>query len=379
MSRSIVVLESTREREPSAVARAIATALATSDEPESKGGGVPLGEDAVIHNAHAAVCLDADSLDRAREAGVPFCVAVLPGFGISWDGPLEEADRVFVAHESIARELATRGVPEKRIEVVGPIVPGAVTADRAAARTAAKLEGDDKLVLVPAPVLEEEGIEAVLLQLGLVSGAVAFLFDVERDAALASALREKAPVHGIEAWMFADDPERYWGAADLVLALATGEDVSRALALGTPLAIMPSIARSGETARKALASANVATPVDSLATLSVAIERALDPAVLEERRSAIAGLDVSASPERLADALERARAEHAATQHAPRGLPHGLEHISSRDASPRSAAKAEPKGARGEPGEKAAEAKKTEDDLEARVERDLQELKKRLK
>lgn len=378
MSRSIVVLESTRKHEPSAVARAIATALTTSEEPNPKGTGVPLGEDAVIHNAHAAVCLDADSLDRAREAGVPFCVAVLPGFGIAWDGQLEEADRVFVAHESIARELGSRGVPSDRIEVVGPIVPDAAAVDHAAARATAKIEGDDRLVLVPAAVLEEEGLEAVLLQLGLVSGKVAFLFDVEHDAALASALREKSPVHAIEAWMFADEPERYWAAADLVLALATGDDVSRALALGVPLAVMPSIARSGETARKALASAKVATPVDSLATLSVAIERALEPAVLEARRSAIAGLDAAGSPKRLADALEKARAEHAAKSHAPRGLPHGLEHISSREGSARSTAKADlspaqPRDAGG------AEPKKVDDDLEARVERDLQELKKRLK
>jgi hypothetical protein len=372
MSRSIVVLESRRDPTPSAIARAIAGALTTSEGPDPAVGG-SRGDHAVIHGAHAAVCLDGASLDRAREAGVPFCVAVLPGFSISWDGPLGEADRVFVAHEAIAAELSARGVPSKLVEVVGPIVPDATSdaPDRVAARASAKLEDAAKLVLVPAAVIEEEGVEAVLLQLGLVAGEVGFLFDVDKDAALASLLRDKAQVHAIEAWMFADEPgsDRFWRAADVALALATGDEIAYALASGVPVIAMPSAARSGDVARRALAVAGLATNADSLATLSVAIDRALEPSGLEARRAAIAALDVAASPKRLAAALEKARADHEAAIHAPRGLPHGLERISSRTGE-------KPRPVDDKPDEPRT---KDTDDFEARVERELQELKKRLK
>jgi len=292
---------------------------------------------------------------------------VFPGFDAGWAGDFSEADLVLVAHESLVGAVVRRGASREDVVVVGPVPPvGYVPAkDRGALRAEVGVDHDGSLVLVPSAVLEEEGTEAILIQLALASPNVAFLFDVDSDPDVAEELRRVVPTHGLTAWMFADerDSVRFWQIADVVIARARGHEVARALGVGAPLVLLPP-GRSDATAARAIEAAGIGRDADVLATLAVTIDAAVEPDALRDGRDAIAALSVGASAERLSEAVRGAWKRRSTTGRAapPRGLPHGLEPLpASRERSPHRSS-----------------LPPADDDLEARIDRELAELKKRL-
>jgi hypothetical protein len=366
---SVVVLDGREDEHAARVTAAIAAALAgesgPTDTPSAPAGG-GAAVDRVISEADAAVVLDADSLAVAREAGVPFCVAVFPGFDLRFAGDLAAADRVVVAHESLVDEVVRRGALRGRIDVTGPVAPEgfAPCDDVAALRQDVGLPVDRPLVLVPTAALEEWGQQALFVQLSLVSPEVGFLFDVGRDAAAAEELRELVPLHGLTAWMFADgdvrESSRFWQAVDLVLARPRGYEVARALGVGVPLVLLPP-GRSAAYAADALEATGAAEEADVIATLAVAVDAALEPETLGRARAASRALEASRAAARVAACVREAWAERsrATDREAARGLPHGLEALTGQE-RPES------------------KARRDTDDIEARIDRELAELKKRL-
>lgn len=365
----IVVLDGRGDRQANEVTAAIAEAL--ESESPAEGGDRRRAEiatpEALLHDADAAVVLDDGSLVRAREAGARVCVAVLPGFEASWPGDLAQADSVLVAHESLVDSVVRRGASRSSVAVIGPIAPRGYTpaTERAALRRELGIDHAGPLVLVPSQVLEEEGTDALLIQLALVSKNVGYVFYVDNDAEAAEELRRVIPVHGIEAWMFAEErgAERYWQLADVVLGRARGFEVSRALAVGAPVVLLPP-GRSDASTVRAIETAGVGRDADVLATLSVTLEAALEPAALDEARRAIAALELAGSKKRLAEAVREAwkRLSASGSTLSPRGLPHGLERLPSGPGQTPRHSSVPPK----------------DDDLEARIDRELAELKKRI-
>ena len=366
----IVVLDGRGDEHANEVTAAIAHALESEQQadPATDGRGTDAAAtpQALLHAADAAVALDSGSLARAREAGALLCVAVLPGFDGGWAGDFADADRVFVAHDSLVASVVRRGAHRDAVSVVGPIAPVGYTpvADKNALRAELGIDVESPLVLVPADVLEDEGADAVMIQLSLVSRDVAYLFYVDGDAETAEELRRLAPAHGLTGWMFADErgAERYWQIADVVVGRARGYEVTRALAVGAPVVLLPP-GRSDAGTVKAIEDAGVGRDADVLATLAVTLEASLETAALRDAREAIAALEMDQSAERLAAAVRDAwsRRSQAGAAREPRGLPHGLERLPRERSKPRHSS-----------------VPPASDDIEARIDRELAELKKRI-
>lgn len=369
----VVVLDTETHEEIAGIAGALADAFAAASDSErgrpSQAPPSPLPQEQLLREADAAVALDPPALERAREMGIPFCAVVLPGFDTAWAGSFDHADCIVVAHEAQIPALVAKGVPEESIEVAGPVPPTGYVpaADRAALRAEHGPGGDRKLVLVPATALDEEGANALLVQLSLVAGDVAFLFHVGGDVATAEALRRVVPAHEVTGYMFADTPEsiRYWQIADVVLAHARWSEVNKALGVGAPLVLLPP-GRTDRAAVSMMESCGIAVAADAMATLAVTIDTALADDRLAAARSAIGALDPTGAAGRVAKLVRGTwRRQRDAGRLLPRGLPVGLERLPD---SPRvSSLPPSP--------ERAPE----EVDFDAKVEAELAELKKRLK
>lgn len=362
------------------------TAGGGSDRPSAGGGLVPragladrpdlASEDDIVHAADAAVVLDPGSLARATDAGVALSVVVFPSFDLAWGGDLGAADRVIVAHERLVPEAVRRGAPRGAVEVSGPVAPLGyeVPVDRGALRL--ELVGDHHgpLVLVSAAAIAEHGAQAVMVQLALVEDGAGFLFDVGRDAEAADTIRRLAPLYDLGAWIFAEEPgcERYWQLADVVIGRARGYEVNRALAVGAPLVLLPP-GRSDALAARTLEALGVGSDAEVLATLAVAVDRALREDALEDARHEIAALDMAGAASRIAVAVRGAWDSRAADGLRPRrGLPQGLEALPRDEQAPLASASVSANTDRpGRPLDRV-------DDLEGRIERELEALKRKL-
>ncbi|MEM9189068.1 MAG: hypothetical protein AAGF12_07820, partial [Myxococcota bacterium] len=324
--------------------------------------------------------LDGGSLERAREAGVPFCVALFPGFDLAWAGDLELADLVLVPDAELIPSLVSRNVPRDRLEAIGPIAPAGFSPpnDRAALRESLDLP-PHSLCLVPGALADGVGVETLLVQLSLAAGPIGFLFDVGTDAELADALRERVPPHGLDAWIFAEEPDSYrvWQSADVVIGRARGYEVGRAVGVGAPLLLLPP-GRLSRDSGSALEAAKVAEIADSVVTLAVSLDRLLDPEAFDEARAAVASLEVGSVPDRLAKVVRERYKEHRKSRsRRARGLPHGLERLSG-ESERRSGMSLEDGRSKDEPREP-PDAERTErESLDDRIERELEALKAKL-
>jgi hypothetical protein len=204
-----------------------------------------------------------------------------------------------------------------------------------------------------------------LVQLSLVSEDVGIVFYVGSDPDAADMLRRAAPAHGLTAWMFSDETSSkcFWQVCDLVLGRTRGHEVARALGVGAPLVLLPP-GRTDHVAADALEEAGVAVDADVLATVAVTLEQALSPEALEAARQRLSALSVVDAAKRLAECVYEAwRRRHRDSSGRARGLPHGLEPLPKEGGTPSRRPSLPPPGM---------------EDIEARVDRELQELKKRL-
>ena len=318
-------------------------------------------ERADFTEADIALAFDPLSLELARAARVPCCIAVLPTFDTKWAGDLGLADGVLVAHDDLIEALpaSARG----RAVVVGPIAPPQFEPPDDRAKLKAKHSIERATVLIPAELLEDLGATPLLIQLELVSAPVTWLFDVGMDVEAATALRRLLPGHSIDAALFTHgaDAAEYWQLADLLLTRAKRRDVSLGLATGAGLVILGSDV--DESAAAALEKSGVARIARSLTTLSVELDGAVS--VAEELGQAARDLDPTGSAARSLTAAEQ-QVRDSATR-IPRGLPIGLERIRpDRAASDTTAPDA------------SDPAPSSVSDLESQIDDELEALKKRL-
>lgn len=290
-----------------------------------------LNEPDALHEADAVVALDARAMDRARSAGVPFRVALLPSFDLGWAGDLADADLVLVAHAGLVDEVVRRGATADAVEVVGPIgPPGFVPAvDVSALRRELGLPSGKSIVLVPSDSLVEHDLTQIVVQLTLVSSPAVFLFDVGQDLETAEMLRRLVPGYGLDAFMFADcaGAEKFWQAADVVFARARGPEAIRGLAVGAPLLLM-SPGRSDAHAVSALRQSGAASVIEAASMVAPVLDQALGPAALSLAKSAARLLDAASAPERTAVRVHKAwKRARGGSSLIPRGLPIGLERL----------------------------------------------------
>jgi hypothetical protein len=323
------------------------------------------GPVARLDRARVAVALDAASVRRAREAGVPRVVALLPRLSV--EGELD-ADLVIVAHEGLIEDVVGRGVPPSRVRNLGPVAPDgwAPASDRDALRTSLALRTDVPWIVVRASSFEADPA-ATLVQLSLVRVDPVWLFDVGGDPELARTLRQRVPGYGLDAVMFADGAEalRAYQAADAVLGRIEGPEVIRALAVGAAVVTLPP---RGDQVRLAhvLETSGVAEVADAAATLAVSLDRVLEPEHLAEARAAVGGLAAPEGVRRVAGVVRQlARGE---LPIGGAGLPVGLERLSELEAS-RPARPERPEPGPSRPGR---------DDVDAKVDEELAALRRRL-
>lgn len=379
--RRVVVLGRTQSRFAEAVVRTIARALAGEQGDESTAAPAAATQDGrtpqmqgVLQMADAVVALDPGSLEHARSVGVEVVVAVLPGLDIAWAEGIANSDAIAVAHPLLAEEVIRRGAPRGRVVVTGIVPPAGYAAptDRAELRERFEIPDGSRVVLVPIAALDDEDFAPLLVQLSLVDGLVTVLFDVGDEPDVAEMLRRSVPGHGLDARMFADGPDaaELWQLADVVLARARGPEAVRALAVGAPVLVLAR-GRAEEIATQVLVTTGAGVVVEALATLAVVVDAALEPATLAKRRAAVGALDLERAPERLARCVQEAwRRRRDALGPSLKGLPAGLERIADEPGAT---------GGRGSrvptvpPGPAARE-----DDMEKRIDAELEALKKRL-
>lgn len=297
-----------------------------------------------LEGADVAVVLDAASAARARAAGVPQVVAMLPFLTVDWDGELD-ADLVLVPHEALIPDAVERGAPRARVRSVGPVAPEGwgPAEDRVALRDGLELAPETPAVVVRAAALDRDDLAPALVQLSLARRPTAWLFDVGLDADLARALRRHVPGYGLDARMFADGPEalRAYQAADVVLGRLEGPEAIRAFAVGAALATVAP-ARGQLRLAHVVETSGLATVADAAATLAVTVDAACDREALDAGRRRSAALDAAGGAERAATLVrDLVRGELGAAGPAA-GLPRGLERLSEPDEAKRREAAPEP-------------------------------------
>jgi hypothetical protein len=286
--------------------------------------------DRALAGADAALALDAAALAEARAAGVGVRVAVTRGLAARFSGGFEDATHVAIPHAAAgvsAGHRASLVVGLLSAEAAGAI-GDANRAGRAAARSAAGLAADARIVVVDAAELRDAGLRGVLIQLALAEPPPAVFFDVGEDVALADALRDELPGHALDAFLFAGaDRAAQLPLADLALGRASGAHLERAVVAGLPVLPLPAGDGADELALGVLAASGGLRPPRTLVVLSVALDAALTAAT-----PPVCELDASGAVERLFRATREAVTALRAGR-GPRaiGLPVGLERVASRD------------------------------------------------
>lgn len=357
------------------VARAVRAALRVPEEVEqedAEGSGIALPvaeEDAPepsLDTAHVAIVLDGPSSIRARNAGVPKVVALLPWLSARWEGGDLDADLVLVPHRALIDDVVAAGAARDRVRVVGAVAPmgWAPADDRAALREKLGSRVDAPWIVVRVHVFDRDDLAPALVQLSLVSAHAVWLFDVGLDADFARVLRRRVIGYGLDALMFAEGPDALsaYQAADVVLGRLEGAEAMRAFAVGASL-VTPKPRPEQLGLAHVIETAGLATIADAAATLSVTLEGALAPAALERSRANALALDAASGAARVADAVRALLAEERSVASIPAGLPRGFERISEHGDGERPAPRA---------------PTPPPDDLDASVDAELAALRKKL-
>ncbi|MBA2664548.1 MAG: hypothetical protein H0U74_19835 [Bradymonadaceae bacterium] len=174
--------------------------------------------------------------------GIPTLqLGVLPDYNLStlW---LNSALQAYVVpHEEQKQRLVQSGVLADRILVAGPAIqPGFSAAiDRDAVRAELGM-ADQFVVLVRADGFDPAVIEKLVFQCTLVDRPMRFVFHHNGDSTAAAALRRGADQYRLPAAMFGkvDDLERYFAAADAVIASPQEAYLAELVAVGRPLLIV---------------------------------------------------------------------------------------------------------------------------------------------
>ncbi len=191
-----------------------------------------------------------------------------------------------VPDEETGQALVDRGVDEERIKVGGPALrPGfEAEIDRSTARDDLGLNEERLVVLVRADGFDASTLEKLVFQCTLCDRDARFVFHYDGDGATASTLRRAADQYGLPAAMFGrvSDLERYFGAADAVVAREDDAYLAELLQSGTPcLLAAQSEERSGNA--EALAERDLVDSIADIGQLGTVLDRFLQEEHLEER------------------------------------------------------------------------------------------------
>jgi UDP-N-acetylglucosamine:LPS N-acetylglucosamine transferase len=157
-----------------------------------------------------------------------------------------DADRYVAIDDEAAVALGELGVDGARVVVCGAptkhAFASAALEDRAALRARFKLPADEAVVLVEAARLPVETLSQLVLQLALLDGKPALLFEAGDDPQVAAQLRRQVPPLGLRAKLFGDtaDAPLLWRAADVVVARPRTRAILQTLVTGAAfIAIEP--------------------------------------------------------------------------------------------------------------------------------------------
>jgi UDP-N-acetylglucosamine:LPS N-acetylglucosamine transferase len=207
--------------------------------------------------------------------------------------------------------------------------------DAPAARARHGLDPDAHVLLVAAGAVEPEDRTQLMIQLGLVRTRLEVIFEVE-SAAEADDLRQVVPAHGIDASLVPAGPTAapFWALAHLVVTRAGARELTRVRAVAVPVLLAPP--RIGAEQRRAagLVRSGAGRKADSLATLAVDIDLALEPERFEEMVERQRSLSLGDVGPRLARLVVEALDRGAATSAASAGMPAGLERIGAKREEP---------------------------------------------
>ncbi len=195
---------------------------------------------------------------------------------MSWSLPWEPVGaHVFgVAHVDLARELVARGLPEDRVEVVGVPIR---REDRDRATALANLNltpGPKQIVGVMLEGLPEETLDQMLFQFTLLEPPALLLFFAGRDQRLASVLRRRVPVLGLDARLLVDESRvpDLLAVSTVAVTSSAGVPSAQALAAGVPALVVPASGAGGLDAARFLASHGAARLVSEIRTLAADLD-----------------------------------------------------------------------------------------------------------
>ncbi len=304
-------------------------------------------------SADVVICETVEVLRQAKDAGIGERILLSSGF----DGvDAQDATAIFVPTEEV-RLLFPRDL-RARTEAFGPIglFEGApITGDaRTVLREEFGLTPDETVIVVDGALLSEVGATALLFQLDLVSERARYLVDVGRDVELAEGMRSLAKGHAIKVGIFADSDATVFAAADIVLCDAKSRAISLAFSAGAGLVVL-SEGRSADAAA-ALSRTNAALVASSPSRLSLTLDSAISNR--SELQEASVAMKAHETAEKIAKRILEGRNDRL-----PSGLPTGVEWL----AGSGTAASEEPSVTSDEAG-----------DLEAQIDRELEELRKKV-
>jgi len=176
-------------------------------------------------------------------------VGVMSDFQFGADWTRSPFKAFIVPHEEFKSALVRSGLEPERVIVAGPAVQGRFSKplDRDAIRDELKLK-DHQVVLVRAEGLDSATLEKLVFQATLVEKNVRFVFHHQGDSSAAGTLRRAAAQYGLRALMFGkvNDLERYFAAADLVVAPPREVFMAEIVAQDRPLLLIGDEAQAPE-------------------------------------------------------------------------------------------------------------------------------------
>ncbi len=186
-----------------------------------------------------------------------------------------DADRYVSIDDEAAVALEEHGVDGARVSVCGAPVPHAWAAagreDRAALRVRFKLPANEAVVVVEAARLPAETLSQLVLQLALLDGQPAVLFEAGGDAQIAAHLRRQVPPLGIRAKLFGDtaDAPLLWRAADVVVARPRPRAILASLAVGAAFVAIEPVGEREQAEARALEERGIGAAAKVLLVASV--------------------------------------------------------------------------------------------------------------
>ncbi len=211
-----------------------------------------------------------------------------------------------VPDDETRADIIDRGISEQRVKKAGPALRPEFhrTIDSDEAREQLGFD-DDQVVLVRADGFNRSTLEQIVFQCNLCDRDVRYIFHHDSDGAAASTLRRAADEYGLSAAMFGRvaDLERYFGAADAILASETDAYLPELLQSKTPSLLVEAVTDAKGNGAP-LADRGLVDYVDDIGQLGTRLDRSLEPERLEELAEALEEWDGIGRHEALAPTLE---------------------------------------------------------------------------